>query len=88
MITLHLRPDAVFHDGRPVASGDVRATLETVWHGGARMPQARAALADLDGPPTHHPRVAACRGAGVRRQSELIYTARLVVDLGCSAKAY
>ena len=47
MITLHLRPDAVFHDGRPVASGDVRATLETVWHGGARMPQARAALADL-----------------------------------------
>ena len=47
VITLQLRPGALFHDGHAVTSTDVRATLETVWHGSGRMPQARAALADL-----------------------------------------
>jgi peptide/nickel transport system substrate-binding protein len=47
LITVQLRPGAIFHDGHPVTSTDVRATFETVWHGSGRMPQVRAALADL-----------------------------------------
>jgi peptide/nickel transport system substrate-binding protein len=47
VLSLQLRPGAIFHDGRPVTSTDVRASLETVWRGSGRMPQARAALADL-----------------------------------------
>jgi peptide/nickel transport system substrate-binding protein len=47
VISLQLRPGAIFHDGHPVTSTDVRASLEMVWHGSGHMPQARAALADL-----------------------------------------
>jgi peptide/nickel transport system substrate-binding protein len=47
LITVQLRPGAIFHDGHPVTSTDVRATLETVWRGSGHMPQVRAALSDL-----------------------------------------
>lgn len=38
--TFHLRPDATFSDGRPVAAGDVKASLERVARRGSRSPGA------------------------------------------------
>jgi peptide/nickel transport system substrate-binding protein len=49
VITLQVRPQATFHDGKPVSAVDLRASIDAVWRGGARMPQTRAALADLAG---------------------------------------
>ncbi|HEY0705969.1 MAG TPA: ABC transporter substrate-binding protein [Polyangia bacterium] len=53
--TLRLRAGGIFHDGRAITGADVRASIESVWKGGARLPHARAALVDVAGveAPTH-----------------------------------